>query len=68
MLGCVSELQTSVGAVSDVSPAWITAAAKHFALRLHTLCHMFQLQPRLATDIVQQGSKSEHQEMVRGTF
>ncbi|XP_019133291.1 E3 ubiquitin-protein ligase rnf213-beta isoform X3 [Larimichthys crocea] len=64
MLGCVSELQASMGAVSDLSPAWITAAAKHFALRLDTLCHIFLLQPELATDVFQQGSKREAQEMV----
>ncbi|KAG8008845.1 hypothetical protein GBF38_010486 [Nibea albiflora] len=64
MLGCVSELQASVGAVSDLSPAWITAAAKHFALRLDTLCHIFLLLPELATDVFQQGSKREPQEMV----
>lgn len=68
MLGCVSELQASMGAVSDLSPAWITAAAKHFALRLDTLCHIFLLQPELATDVFQQGSKREAQEMVRITF
>ncbi|TKS89378.1 E3 ubiquitin-protein ligase rnf213-beta [Collichthys lucidus] len=64
MLGCVSELQASVGAVSDLSPAWITAAAKHFAVRLDTLCHIFLLQPELATDVFQQGSKREAHEMV----
>ncbi|XP_074519497.1 E3 ubiquitin-protein ligase rnf213-beta [Halichoeres trimaculatus] len=64
MLGCVSELQRSSGVSSDLSPAWIHAAAKHFALRLDTLCHIFLLQPQLATDILQQGSKKEHQEMV----
>ncbi|KAM3592519.1 uncharacterized protein V6R79_020598 [Siganus canaliculatus] len=64
LLGCVSELQTSVGATTDLSPAWIMAAAKHFSLRLNTLCHILQLQPHLAADICQQGSKREPQEMV----
>ncbi|KAM4524138.1 E3 ubiquitin-protein ligase rnf213-beta isoform 2-T2 [Odontesthes bonariensis] len=65
MQSCVSELQASVGAAADLSPAWIMAAAKHFAARLDTLCHIFLLQPQLATDVVQQGSKrKEQQEMV----
>nr|XP_046232923.1 E3 ubiquitin-protein ligase rnf213-beta [Scatophagus argus]XP_046232924.1 E3 ubiquitin-protein ligase rnf213-beta [Scatophagus argus] len=64
MLGCVSELQTLMGAVAELSPAWVMAAAKHFAPRLDTLCHIFLLQPQLATDVLQQGSKREHQEMV----
>ncbi|XP_037610034.1 E3 ubiquitin-protein ligase rnf213-beta isoform X1 [Sebastes umbrosus] len=64
VLGCVSELQTSVGAVAELSPAWIMAAAKHFAPRLDTLCHIFLLQPQLATAVSQQGSKREPQEMV----
>ncbi|XP_028423038.1 E3 ubiquitin-protein ligase rnf213-beta isoform X2 [Perca flavescens] len=64
MLGCVSELQTSVGAVTELSPSWIFAAARHFAPRLDTLCHIFLLQPQLATDVFQQGSKREPQEMV----
>ncbi|XP_045924674.1 E3 ubiquitin-protein ligase rnf213-beta [Micropterus dolomieu] len=64
MLGCVSELQTSMGAVTDLSPAWIMAAAKHFAPRLDTLCHIFLLLPQLAADVFQQGSKREPQEMV----
>ncbi|XP_023274609.1 E3 ubiquitin-protein ligase rnf213-beta-like [Seriola lalandi dorsalis] len=62
--GCVSELQKSTGAAADLSPAWIMAAAKHFAPRLDTLCHMFLLQPELATDVFQQRSKGEPQEMV----
>ncbi|KAK9530838.1 hypothetical protein VZT92_012317 [Zoarces viviparus] len=64
MLGCVSELQTSVGAAAELSPAWITAAAKHFAPRLDSLSHMFLLQPQLATDVAQQGSNTEPREMV----
>ncbi|XP_029311958.1 LOW QUALITY PROTEIN: E3 ubiquitin-protein ligase rnf213-beta [Cottoperca gobio] len=62
MLGCVSELQTSMGVVPELSPAWIMAASKHFASRLDTLCHIILLQPQLATDVFQQGSKP--QEMV----
>ncbi|XP_034426662.1 E3 ubiquitin-protein ligase rnf213-beta-like [Hippoglossus hippoglossus] len=64
MLGCVSELQTSTGSIPDLSPAWIMAAAKHFGSRLDTLCHIFLLQPHLAADVSQQGSKKEPQEMV----
>ncbi|XP_067343642.1 E3 ubiquitin-protein ligase rnf213-beta isoform X4 [Channa argus] len=64
MLGCVSELQTSMGVDPNLSPAWIMAAAKHFVTRLDTLCHMFLLQPELATSVLQQGSKYEPQEMV----
>lgn len=68
MLGCVSELQTSMGVATDVSPAWIMAAAKHFAPRLDTLCHIFLLQPQLASDVSQQRSKEEPTEMVRISF
>ncbi|XP_033975098.1 E3 ubiquitin-protein ligase rnf213-beta isoform X3 [Trematomus bernacchii] len=64
MLGCVSELQTSLGAVTELSPAWIMAAAKHFALRLDTLCHIFLLQPKLAHNVQKQGGKREPSEMV----
>ncbi|XP_051273053.1 E3 ubiquitin-protein ligase rnf213-beta isoform X1 [Dicentrarchus labrax] len=64
MLGCVSELQTSMGATADLSPAWIMAAAKHFALRLDTLCHIFLLQPQLANSVFQQVSNREPQEML----
>ncbi|XP_069016032.1 E3 ubiquitin-protein ligase rnf213-beta [Embiotoca jacksoni] len=63
VLGGVSELQESAGSVADLSPASITAAAKHFAPRLDTLCHIFLLQPQLATD-VSQGTKREPQDMV----
>ncbi|XP_043958780.1 E3 ubiquitin-protein ligase rnf213-beta isoform X1 [Gambusia affinis] len=65
MQGCLTELQTSMGAAPDLSPAWIMAAAKHFAARLDMLSHMFLLQPQLAADVLQQGSmKSEQKEMV----
>uniref|UniRef100_UPI0037E7EAB2 E3 ubiquitin-protein ligase rnf213-beta n=1 Tax=Semicossyphus pulcher TaxID=241346 RepID=UPI0037E7EAB2 len=64
MLGCVAELQKTVCDVTDLSPAWIHAAAKHFAPRLDALCHIFLLQPHLALDVLQRGSKGEHQEMV----
>lgn len=64
LLGCVSELQMSMGVELSLSPAWIMAAAKHFAPRLDTLCHIFLLQPQLATDVSQQGSKRDIQEMV----
>ncbi|XP_053269183.1 E3 ubiquitin-protein ligase rnf213-beta isoform X1 [Pleuronectes platessa] len=64
MLGCVSELQTSTGSVPDLSPAWIMAAAKHFASRLDTLCHIFLLQPHVAAAVSPRGSEKEPQEMV----
>ncbi|XP_068161093.1 E3 ubiquitin-protein ligase rnf213-beta isoform X2 [Antennarius striatus] len=63
MMGCVSELQTSMGVVTDLSPAWIMVAAKHFSLRLDTLSHIFSLEPQLATDVFQQGSTTEPKEM-----
>ena len=78
MLGCVYELQASLGAAAtavaatipalNLSPAWIMAAAKRFAPRLDTLCHIFQLQPQLATDVFQQRPKSGPVKMVRMTF
>lgn len=68
MLGCVAELQTSMGVDPDLSPAWIMAAAKHFVQRLDTLCHIFLLQPDLATSVFQRVSKREAQEMVRINF
>uniref|UniRef100_A0A3B5AGX5 RING-type E3 ubiquitin transferase n=1 Tax=Stegastes partitus TaxID=144197 RepID=A0A3B5AGX5_9TELE len=55
LLGCVSELQTSMGITTDLSPAWITAAAKHFAARLDTLGHIFLLQPQLSAAVCQRG-------------
>ncbi|XP_058476821.1 E3 ubiquitin-protein ligase rnf213-beta isoform X2 [Solea solea] len=64
VLGGVAELQTCAGAAPDLSPAWITATAKHFACRLETLCHMFQLQPQLPADVLQKRPKTEPQEMV----
>ncbi|KAL6095331.1 uncharacterized protein ACO6RY_16557 [Pungitius sinensis] len=64
VLGCVSELQASVGAAAELSPAWITAAAKRFAPRLDSLYHMFLLQPRLAAAVAQQAPDGEPQEMV----
>ncbi|XP_005805466.2 E3 ubiquitin-protein ligase rnf213-beta [Xiphophorus maculatus] len=65
MQGCLTELQTSMGAAPDLSPAWIMAAAKHFAARLDMLSHMFLLQPQLAADVLQRGPmKSEQKEMV----
>ncbi|XP_028991062.2 E3 ubiquitin-protein ligase rnf213-beta [Betta splendens] len=64
VLGCVSELQASMGVRPDLSPAWIVAAAKHFVPRLDTLSHILVLQADLATTVCQQGSKREPQEMV----
>ncbi|XP_071387268.1 E3 ubiquitin-protein ligase rnf213-beta-like [Centroberyx affinis] len=64
MLGCVSELQQSMNTISDLSPAWVMAASKHYSPRLDTLCHILQLQPQLATDVFQQGSTREPTEMV----
>lgn len=65
MLGCVSELQASLGVISELSPVWILAAARRFDPRLDTLQHIFLLQPQLVTDITQQSSQKEPKEMVR---
>ncbi|XP_008435734.1 E3 ubiquitin-protein ligase rnf213-beta [Poecilia reticulata] len=63
--GCLTELQMSMGAAPDLSPAWIMAAAKYFAARLDMLSHMFLLQPQLTADVLQRGSmNSEQKEMV----
>uniref|UniRef100_H3D2U7 Uncharacterized protein n=1 Tax=Tetraodon nigroviridis TaxID=99883 RepID=H3D2U7_TETNG len=63
MLGCVSELQASLGVISDLSPAWIMAAARRFDPRLDTLNHVLLLQPQLAADIRRQWSQTEPNEM-----
>uniref|UniRef100_A0A3B3UFU9 RING-type E3 ubiquitin transferase n=1 Tax=Poecilia latipinna TaxID=48699 RepID=A0A3B3UFU9_9TELE len=69
MQGCLTELQTSMGAAPDLSPAWIMAAAKYFTARLDMLSHMFVLQPQLAADVLQRGSmNSEQKEMVTLIF
>ncbi|KAM4715158.1 LOW QUALITY PROTEIN: E3 ubiquitin-protein ligase rnf213-beta [Anableps anableps] len=65
MQGCLTELQTSMEASPNLSPAWIMAAAKYFAARLDMLSHMFLVQPQLAADVLQRGStNSEQKEMV----
>ncbi|KAM9831669.1 E3 ubiquitin-protein ligase rnf213-beta [Neosynchiropus ocellatus] len=56
MLGCVAELQHLHGVTADFSPAWITAAAKHFAPRLDSLCHLMALQPSMAAAVTLQSS------------
>lgn len=69
MVGCLTELQTSMGAAADLSPAWIMAAAKYFAPRLDMLDHTFLLQPQLAADVLQRGTPgSEQKEMVTMPF
>lgn len=69
MQGCLMQLQTSMGAASDLSPAWIMAAAKCFARRLDLLSHMFLLQPQLAAHVLQPGSTgSQQDEMVTMAF
>lgn len=69
MQGCMFELQASVGAAAGLSPAWMTAAAKHFAARLDMLCHIFLLQPRLIPEVFQQDLKrTEQLGMVKITF
>ena len=65
MLGCVSELGLSMGTAADLSPAWVMAAARHYASRLDTLSHVLMLQPQLARDVSQQLSQREPTEMVR---
>lgn len=64
-LGCVSELQRSMTMNPDLSPAWVMAAARHYAPRLETLSHILLLQPQLATDILQQASHTKPTDMVR---
>ncbi|KAM4623618.1 E3 ubiquitin-protein ligase rnf213-beta [Polymixia lowei] len=64
MLGCVSELQRSVSATHVLSPAWVIAAAKLYAPRLHTLSHILLLQSQLAADVFQLGLETVPTEMV----
>ncbi|CAL8282528.1 unnamed protein product [Merluccius merluccius] len=66
LLGFVSELQLlSSGATCDLSPAWVMAAAKHYATRLHTLSDTMLLQDQLALDVYQLSSnKREPTEMI----
>lgn len=68
MLGCVSELQSSLGVMGELSPAWILAAARHFHPRLDTLHHILLLQPQLVANITQQSSQIEPKEMVRSSL
>ncbi|XP_046887613.1 E3 ubiquitin-protein ligase rnf213-beta isoform X4 [Hypomesus transpacificus] len=69
MLGCVADLQRNMNVTPDLSPAWVMAAARHYTPRLDTLSHILllqplqPLQPLLASQIVQQGSKTEPSEM-----
>nr|XP_046210346.1 E3 ubiquitin-protein ligase rnf213-beta isoform X1 [Oncorhynchus gorbuscha]XP_046210347.1 E3 ubiquitin-protein ligase rnf213-beta isoform X1 [Oncorhynchus gorbuscha]XP_046210348.1 E3 ubiquitin-protein ligase rnf213-beta isoform X1 [Oncorhynchus gorbuscha] len=63
-LGCVSELQRSMTINSDLSPAWVMAAARHYAPRLDTLSHILLLQPQLAPDILQQASHTKPTDML----
>ena len=65
LLGCVADLQRNMNVTPDLSPAWVMAAARHYTPRLDTLSHILLLQPHLASQIVQQGSKTEPSEMVR---
>uniref|UniRef100_A0A3B1J697 RING-type E3 ubiquitin transferase n=1 Tax=Astyanax mexicanus TaxID=7994 RepID=A0A3B1J697_ASTMX len=53
VLGCVSALQQSMGVTPDLSPVWIMAGAWHCQPRLDALSHTLQLQPHLATPILQ---------------
>uniref|UniRef100_A0A3B3CNS2 RING-type domain-containing protein n=1 Tax=Oryzias melastigma TaxID=30732 RepID=A0A3B3CNS2_ORYME len=54
----VFELQASMGVSAELSPPWITAAAKFFAARMDTLSHIFLLQPDiLALGICAEQSK-----------
>ncbi|KAM6951514.1 E3 ubiquitin-protein ligase rnf213-beta [Aplochiton taeniatus] len=64
MLGCVSELQRSLNVTLDVHPAWVLAAARHYAPRLDTLTHILLLQPQLALAILQQSTKRESADMI----
>ncbi|KAG7269097.1 hypothetical protein CRUP_004366, partial [Coryphaenoides rupestris] len=62
--GCVSELQRSTGASPHLSPAWVMAAVKHYATRLHCLSHAMLLQEQLASEVCQLGAKRDPTEMV----
>ncbi|KAJ3608504.1 hypothetical protein NHX12_025551 [Muraenolepis orangiensis] len=62
--GCVSELQCNTAASCHLSPAWVMAAAKHYAPRLHTLSHTMLLQDQLPSEIYQLGTHRETSEMI----
>ncbi|KAJ3607854.1 hypothetical protein NHX12_024905, partial [Muraenolepis orangiensis] len=62
--GCVSELQCNTAASCHLSPAWVMAAAKHYAPRLHTLSHTMLLQDQLPSEIYQLGTRREPSEMI----
>lgn len=65
----VFELQASMGVSAELSPPWITAAAKFFAARMDTLSHIFLLQPHLAADVLQQCCRrTQPQAIVRLVF
>uniref|UniRef100_W5N5V3 RING-type E3 ubiquitin transferase n=1 Tax=Lepisosteus oculatus TaxID=7918 RepID=W5N5V3_LEPOC len=62
VLNCVSELQQETKVSSDLSPAWIVAAFRHFGPRLVNLSHILQLQPHV-TRILLEGAQSGSPEM-----
>ncbi|XP_062382955.1 E3 ubiquitin-protein ligase rnf213-beta [Sardina pilchardus] len=63
VLGCVCALQQSMSVASELSPAWILAASRHYSSRLDTLSHILQLQPHLAAKILDKDSQREATEM-----
>ncbi|KAK1794252.1 hypothetical protein P4O66_011142, partial [Electrophorus voltai] len=56
VLGCITALQQAMGVSPNLSPAWITAATRHYTSRLDTLSHALQLQSHLAPLIFKQNS------------
>ncbi|XP_028976279.2 E3 ubiquitin-protein ligase rnf213-beta isoform X3 [Esox lucius] len=63
ILGCVSELQVSMTTAPVLSPAWVMAAARHYAPRLETLAHTLLLQAQLAPEVLLQAKHMEPKEM-----
>ncbi|XP_076154176.1 E3 ubiquitin-protein ligase rnf213-beta isoform X3 [Alosa pseudoharengus] len=63
VLGCIFALQQSMSVASELCPAWILAASRHYSSRLDTLFHILQLQPHLAAKILNKDSQREATEM-----
>ncbi|KAF7705531.1 hypothetical protein HF521_020817 [Silurus meridionalis] len=63
ILGCVAALQQDIGVNTNLSPAWIMAAAQHFSPRLDTLVHILQIQPQLAPFVLKQSLKTDRPDM-----
>ncbi|XP_041937940.1 E3 ubiquitin-protein ligase rnf213-beta isoform X4 [Alosa sapidissima] len=63
VLGCIFALQQSMSVTSELCPAWILAASRHYSSRLDTLFHILELQPHLAAKILNKDSQREATEM-----